>query len=50
LIGWQAPAAGEPSSKALTPAQREQDAQARQIISRELRHERTQITAVYLGR
>ncbi|RQR98460.1 DUF4102 domain-containing protein [Burkholderia sp. Bp8994] len=34
----------------LTPAQRTLDAQARQAISRELRHERTQITAVYLKR
>jgi len=50
LTGWKAPAAGGPSSKTLTPIQREKDAQARQIISRELGHERTQITAVYLGR
>jgi len=50
LTGWKAPAASEPSSKALTPVQREQDKQARQVISRELGHERTQITAVYLGR
>jgi len=49
LTGWKAPAAGGPFSKALTPAQRKQDAQARRIISRELGHERTQITAVYLG-
>jgi len=50
LTGWKAPAAGGQSSKALTPEQREQDEQARQIISRELGHEREQITAVYLGR
>jgi len=50
LTGWKAPAAGGPSSKELTPAQRQQDEQARQIISRELGHERTQITAIYLGR
>jgi len=50
LTGWKAPAAGGPSSKALAPAQREKDEQARQIISRELGHERTQITVVYLGR
>jgi hypothetical protein len=34
----------------LTSAQRTQDAIARQTISRELGHERPQITAVYLGR
>jgi len=50
LTGWKAPAAGGPSRKALTSAQREKDEQARQIIGRELGHERTQITAVYLGR
>jgi len=50
LTGWKAPAAGGSSRKALTSAQREKDEQARQIISRELGHERTQITAVYLGR
>jgi site-specific recombinase XerC len=50
LTGWKAPAAGGPCAKALTPAQRAQDALARQIISRELGHERAQITAIYLGR
>ena len=50
LTGWKAPAAGGISSKELTPVQRSQDTVARQIISRELGHERTQITATYLGR
>ncbi len=50
LTGWKAPAAGGPSARTLTPAQRALDAQARQAISRELGHKRTQITAVYLGR
>ncbi|HCE7024985.1 TPA: phage integrase N-terminal domain-containing protein [Pseudomonas aeruginosa] len=50
LTGWKAPASGGPSARDLTPAQRGRDAQARQTISRELGHERTQITAVYLGR
>jgi hypothetical protein len=50
LTGWKAPAAGGPPTKALDEAQRIQDAVARQIISRELGHERTQVTAVYLGR
>ncbi len=50
LTGWKAPAAGGPSARGLSAEQRAQDAQARQTISRELGHERTQITAVYLGR
>lgn len=50
LTGWQAPAAGGPSAKVLTPEQRVQDRAARQLISRELGHERLEITAVYLGR
>ncbi|GKT20003.1 integrase domain-containing protein [Acidovorax sp. SUPP2522] len=50
LTGWAAPADGGPTSRLLTPAQRVQDAEARQTISRELGHERVQITAVYLGR
>jgi hypothetical protein len=50
LTGWKPPAAGGPCSKSLTPEQRDQDHHARLIISRELGHERNQITAVYLGR
>ncbi|MBG7458986.1 integrase domain-containing protein [Pseudomonas aeruginosa] len=50
LTGWKAPAAGGPSARELTPEQRAMDAQARQLVSRELGHERAQITAVYLGR
>ncbi|WP_413725275.1 phage integrase N-terminal domain-containing protein [Sodalis sp. RH16] len=50
LTGWPAPAAGGKSSHMLSPLERTQDAMARQTISRELGHERTQITAVYLGR
>lgn len=50
LTGWKAPAAGGPPARALSPTDRETDAVARQTISRELGHERTQITAVYLGR
>jgi integrase len=50
LTGWKAPAAGGPLSKTLTPEQRDQDREARLIISQELGHEREQITAVYLGR
>jgi hypothetical protein len=49
LTGWRAPAAGGLSSKSLTREQREQDHQARLIISRELGHERRQVVSVYLG-
>ena len=50
LTGWKAPAAGGPTSKQLSPEQKVVDRQARLVISRELGHEREQITAVYLGR
>ncbi|HEY1892380.1 MAG TPA: phage integrase N-terminal domain-containing protein [Steroidobacteraceae bacterium] len=50
LTGWKAPAAGGPVARALTTAQRLQDSLARQTISRELGHERPEITAVYLRR
>ncbi len=48
--GWKAPAAGGPKVKVLTTEQREIDRQARLTISRELGHEREQITAVYCGK
>jgi integrase len=50
LTGWKAPAAGGPVARMLTSEQRTQDSIARQTLSRELGHERPQITAVYLGR
>lgn len=50
LTGWKAPAADGPSVKGLSPTQRIEDSHARQVISRELGHERIQITAIYLGR
>ncbi|PYC23091.1 integrase [Pseudomonas jessenii] len=50
LTGRKAPAAGGLSARKLSATQRVEDAHARQIISRELGHERTQITATYLGR
>lgn len=46
LTGCQAPAAGGPTARELTPAQRQIDTQARQIIS----HERPQIVTLYVGR
>jgi len=50
LTGWKSPIAGGPSSKSLTREQRDQDHQARLVISREMGHEREQVTAIYLGR
>lgn len=49
LTGWPAPAAGGPSVTELNPKQCVEDRRARQTISRELGHERVQITAIYLG-
>ena len=50
LTGWRAPAVGGPTSRQLSPQMKGIDRQARLTISRELGHEREQITAVYLGR
>lgn len=50
LTGRAAPAAGGKSSKELNSDEKTQDRLARLAISRELGHEREQITAVYLGR
>ena len=50
LTGWKSPAAGGPLSRTLSWEQRDQDHQARLVISHELGHEREQITSVYLGR
>ena len=50
LTGWKCPAAGGPDSKSLTPEQRELDRETRVTISRELGHEREQITVAYLGK
>lgn len=49
LTGRPPPAAGGPLATELSPTQRIEDRHARQIISRELGHERVQITAIYLG-
>jgi site-specific recombinase XerC len=50
LTGWAAPAAGGPKSKDLIPVQKDADHLARLQISRELGHDREQVTAIYLGR
>lgn len=49
LTGWRCPAASGPLRRALTAEQRAVDKDARQVISRELGHERIAIIAVYLG-
>jgi hypothetical protein len=50
LTDWACPAAGGPTSRELTHEQLERDREARLTISRELGHEREQVTAAYLGR
>jgi len=50
MTGLPAPAAGGPRSRDLTVEQKALDQVARLEISRELGHEREQITSVYLGR
>lgn len=50
LTGWQSPAAGGPTAEQLTAEQHQSDREARLTISKELGHEREQVTAVYLGR
>lgn len=50
LTGFLAPACGGPTTKRLTPEQRERDRIARLCISAELGHAREQVTAIYLGR
>lgn len=50
LTGRLPPALGGKTSAALTPEEKAQDREARLTISRELGHEREQVTAVYLGR
>ena len=50
LVGFLAPKAGGPSRADLTNDQRALDKKARAVISRELGHEREQITVTYLGR
>ena len=50
LTGRLCPAAGGKTSSELTPAEKALDRTVRLEISRELGHEREQVTAVYLGR
>ena len=50
LTGFLAPTAGGPGSKDLTDDQRALDKKARAVITKELGHERLNITVTYLGR
>ena len=50
LTGWESPAAGGLISNGLTTKQRKIDQEARLKISKELGHEREQVTTIYLGR
>ena len=47
LTGWSAPALGGPQSKELTREQKAVDREARLTISKELGHEREQVTSIY---
>lgn len=50
LTGWRAPVAGGPATDLLTNDQRALIMKARVMISRELGHDREDISATYLGR
>ena len=50
LAGWEAPINGGPTSKELTPEQKEIDYHARMVLTEELGHSRIQITVNYCGR
>ena len=50
LTGWLCPAAGGPKARILSAEQRLTDHEARKIISRDLGHEREQITSIYLAK
>jgi hypothetical protein len=50
LTGWKAPTAGGLAKKDMNQEQKDKDFQSRLLISKELGHEREQITAHYLER
>lgn len=50
LTGRNAPAAGGPRSRELTPEQKAVDRSARLTISEELGHSRSQVVSIYVGR
>jgi hypothetical protein len=49
LTGWKSPVAGGPASKSLNRDQRALNKLARETISRELGHNRVEVSSVYLG-
>jgi hypothetical protein len=50
LTSWNAPAAGGPRARELTPEQKAVDRSARLTITEELGHSRPQVVAQYVGR
>jgi hypothetical protein len=50
MTGRDCPACGGKVSRELSPEEKSQDFDVRIVISKELGHEREEITAVYLGR
>ena len=50
ITGWECPARGGPTSRGFSEQEKLLDLEARLTVSRELGHEREQITVVYLGR
>jgi len=50
ITGWKCPVADGPHSGELKGKDRETDQEAREQISKELGHNREQVTAIYLGR
>lgn len=50
LTGWDCPIVGGPVVKELSAVQRSIDLNAREIVSRELGHERVGIVAIYIGK
>jgi len=50
MTGWKAPVAGGPAARFLNQDQRALDKKARAVISRELGHNRVEVSSVYLGR
>lgn len=49
LTGWECPAQGGPRRTEMPQTNRERDFEVRQLISRELGHERVTVVAVYIG-
>ena len=49
ITGWKSPVCGGPKRAVLSSADKQLDNTARQLISRELGHERIEVLAVYIG-